>query len=144
MGKIKNLVKFMPYKLSDSNKLVQLTTIPYQLPGLILDQFFDGIITCDGKLVLYYNFKRSFALAICSWWAKIISEPWPRTEKGCVVSFFWNGKGLVHQAILNRGQTVTADVYSGKCWIAAKSNLTIWLWFVDAHYFIRTKLGHIQ
>lgn len=56
---IKKLDKWIPHRLSDSNKIVRLTIANSLLARNANDPFIDRIVTCDEKWVDYDNSRRS-------------------------------------------------------------------------------------
>ncbi|OAD62845.1 Histone-lysine N-methyltransferase SETMAR [Eufriesea mexicana] len=58
IGKVKEMDKWVPHELTERNKLAQLNVCSSLLIRYHREPFFDRIITCDDKWVLYDNRKR--------------------------------------------------------------------------------------
>lgn len=74
LGKRWKLSKWVPYELSETNKLQRLTICSSLLSHHNLVPFFDRMLTCDEKWIMYCNKKRTY-----HWLAS--SDPVPMTPK---------------------------------------------------------------
>ncbi|XP_065664780.1 histone-lysine N-methyltransferase SETMAR-like [Hydra vulgaris] len=111
LGKRWKLSKWVPYGLSKTNKLQRLTICSSLLSRHNLMPFFDRMLTCDEKWIMYCNKKRTY-----HWLAS--NDPVPMTAKPSIhqqkvlLCVWWTTAGIVHYELLPSGQTITAEIYS--------------------------------
>ena len=73
--------------------------------------FFDRMLMCDEKWIMYCNKKRTY-----HWLAS--NDPVPMTPKPSIhqqkvlLCVWWTTAGIVHYELLPSGQTITAEIYS--------------------------------
>ena len=115
MGKVQKCGAWVPHVLSDNNKNHQATTSA----GLLArhrsthghkQQFLFAIVTGDEKWCLYINMKqRKEWLSSCKQATpRVKQDLHPRKTMLCV---WWDWEGIIHFELLERNQTVTAELY---------------------------------
>ena len=113
LGKRWKLSKWVPYELSETNKLQRLTICSSLLSRHNLVPFFDRMLTCDEKWIMYCNIKRTY-----HWLSS--NDPLPMTPKPSIhqqkilLCVWWTTVGIMHYEFLPSGQTITAEIYSAQ------------------------------
>lgn len=113
LGKRWKLSKWVPYELNEANKLQRLTICTSLLSRHNLAPFFDRMLTCDEKWIMYSNKKRAH-----HWLSS--NDPLPLTAKPSIhqekmlLCVWWTTAGIVHFELLPSGQTITAEIYSAQ------------------------------
>lgn len=110
IGKTYKAGIWVPYELSDSQKLMRLTICTSLLSRYENESFLDRIITGDEKWVLYDNPKRKRQ------WLSAGEAPMPTVKmdfrrKKILLCVWWGQTGIIHYEVLEPGQTVTAQLY---------------------------------
>lgn len=110
IGKVKKMDKWIPHELTERNKLDRLNVCSSLLTRFNRDPFFDRIITCDEKWVLYDNRKR------CARWLDrdeaCAHTPRPSLHpRKILITVWWNVTGVIHYSFLRTGMTITAEKY---------------------------------
>ena len=112
-GRTWKLSKWVPYELSESNIEARLTIAKQLLSRHMKLRFFDQIVTCDEKWILYDNRKRSH-----HWLSKDqepILVPRPNLhQKKVLFCIWWSTSGIVYYELLQSGLTITKEIYSGQ------------------------------
>ena len=93
--KVKKMDKWVPHELTERNKQDRLNVCSSLLTRFHREPFFDRIITCDEKWVLYDNRKR------CARWL----------DRKILITVLWNVTGVIHYSFLQTGETITAEKY---------------------------------
>ncbi|XP_035739232.1 histone-lysine N-methyltransferase SETMAR-like [Vespa mandarinia] len=110
IGKVKKMDKWMPHELTERNKLDRLNVCSSLLTRFNRDPFFNRIITCDEKWVLYDNRKR------CARWLDR-DETFAHTPRPSLlpwkilITVWWNVTGVMDYSFLRTGMTITAEKY---------------------------------
>ncbi|XP_026828885.1 histone-lysine N-methyltransferase SETMAR-like [Ooceraea biroi] len=110
IGKIKKLDKWVPHELTDAQQAQRLEASLSLLSRHKNESFFNRIVTCDEKWILYDNRKRSHQ------WLNA-DEP-PRhhakpnvTQKKLMVTVWWSRSGVFYYNFMKPGTSITAEVY---------------------------------
>lgn len=111
IGKINRCGKWVPHQLSESNKATRVTMAGILLRSSNSKGFFNSIITSDEKWICYDNNIRKRQ------WLSPGQPPKPMPKRDIhgkknLLCIWWNSQGLVYFEVLEKGQTVTADLYS--------------------------------
>ena len=110
IGKVKKMDKWVPHELTERNKLDRLNVCSSLLIRFHREPFFDRIITCDKKWVLYDNRKR------CARWLNrneaCAHTPRPSLHpRKILITVWWNVTGVIHYSFLRTEETITAEKY---------------------------------
>lgn len=110
IGKTKKLEKWVPYELTEKHINRRYEVCSKHLQRTAILPFFDRIVTCDEKWILYDNRKRS------GQWLDHDQTPahFPKPKlhpKKVMVTVWWSAAGLIHHSFLNSGETITAEKY---------------------------------
>ncbi|XP_035742750.1 histone-lysine N-methyltransferase SETMAR-like [Vespa mandarinia] len=107
---VKKMDKWIPHELTERNKLDHLNVCLSLLTRFNRDPFFDRIITCDEKWVLYDNRKR------CARWhdrdeACVHIPRLSLHPRKILITVWWNVTGKIHYSFLRTEMTITAEKY---------------------------------
>ena len=103
--------KWVPYELSETNKRFTICSSLRYRHNLV--PFLDRMLTCDEKLIMYCNKKRTY-----HWLAS--SDPAPMTPKPRIhqqkvlLCVWWTTAGIVHYELLPSGLPISAEIYSAQ------------------------------
>jgi histone-lysine N-methyltransferase SETMAR len=100
----------VPNELREDQKAHRMTVCNSLLNRHDREPFLEQIVTGDEKWVLYENPKRR------SQWLLKGQQPVPTPKPGLhprkvLLCIWWDWRGIIHQELLDEGQTVTADIY---------------------------------
>ena len=110
LGKRWKLSKWVPHDLTAENKLQRFNTSFSHLSRQKIEPFFDRILTCDEKWIMYSNSKRTHH------WLST-NDCVPQTskrqimQKKLLLCVWWTSEGIIHHEFLKVGETITADIY---------------------------------
>ena len=109
-GMVWKLEKWIPHKLSESNKLQRFSICSSLLLQHENDPFLSRIITCDEKWLWYDCSARS------GQWVKKDKPPGKVAKrdihsKKLMVSVWWSKAGIIHYEFLKPGQTIDSENY---------------------------------
>ena len=110
IGKVSKLGVWLPHALSEKNKADDLLIATSLLSWQRQDPFLDKIITGDEKWITYNNVARR------SQWVDRDKSPQPDPKaelhgKKIMLCMWWDSHGIIYFELLNRTETVTADLY---------------------------------
>lgn len=110
IGKVKKLDKWVPHELTENQKNRRFEVSSSLLLRNKNDPFFDRIVTCDEKWILYDNQRRSAQRLDRDEAPKHFPKP-KLHQKKVMVTVWWSEAGLIHYSFLNPGETITAENY---------------------------------
>ncbi|CAO4387804.1 unnamed protein product [Caenorhabditis nigoni] len=110
IGKSNRCGKFVPHNLSPANKAARVALSGIRLHRSKNSGFFDSLVTSDEKWIEYDNTVRKRQWLSTGEQAKTTPKPEIHGKK-VMLCVWWNSKGLVYFEVLEKGQTVTADLY---------------------------------
>ena len=108
--KSKKLDKWMPHALNDNKKNRRFEVSFTLLLRNKNDPFFERIVTCDEKWILYNNQRR-----LAQWLdGGEAPQHFPKPklhQKKVMVTVWWSAAGFINHSFLNPGETITAEKY---------------------------------
>lgn len=110
IGKVHREGVWVPHELTQGNKDMRVTICRNLLVRNEKSPFLEQIVTGDEKWIVYTNNKRK------KQWLSPKEHPIPTPKQEpfpmkVMLSIWWNFKGVVHYELLERGKTITADLY---------------------------------
>ena len=104
------LNRWLPHSLTAYDKRRRVDACTKLLAEYKKDPFFNRLITCDEKWVLYDNSVRGGS------WSKVGDRAAGTPKQGLtsrkiLLCVFWDRSGVVHHEYLKSGETLTAEVY---------------------------------
>uniref|UniRef100_A0A0N5CHJ6 HTH_48 domain-containing protein n=1 Tax=Strongyloides papillosus TaxID=174720 RepID=A0A0N5CHJ6_STREA len=110
IGKTKKIDKWVPHELNDYQKLRRYEVCSSLILRNKNDPFFDRLITCDGKWILYDNSKRSGQWLDKDEAPKQFPKP-KLSPKKLLISVWWSAAGIIHYEFLKPGETIDSVSY---------------------------------
>ena len=107
---MKKFNKWVPHELSNNQK-----KHCYKVSSLLLlrnnnNLFFDQIVTCDKKWVLYDNWQCSAQWLDTNEAPRQFPQP-QLHQKKVMLTVWWSAAGLIHCSFLNAGETIMSEKY---------------------------------
>lgn len=110
IGKVSKANVWVPHKLSEGNKVNRMNTCQLLLQRHSAGAFFDRLIAADEKWILYDNPKRKRSWVSANEPPLCTAKPGLHPKK-VLLCVWWGICGIIHFELLERGQTVNADLY---------------------------------
>ena len=111
IGKVKNLDKWVPHDLTENQKNHCLEVSSALMLCNSYEPFFDQIVVCYEKWILYNNWQQPAQWL--DWEDALKHFPKPNVhQKIVMVTVWWSAAGLIHYSFLSPGETVTFEKYA--------------------------------
>lgn len=110
IGKTCKLEKWIPYDLTDDQKINRVTICNSLLSRHEKCIFLNRLLTSDEKWVAYDNSKRGRVWTDRGGPSTSTAKPSIHAKKH-LLCVWWSGYGIVHWELLNTGQTINAGLY---------------------------------
>ncbi|MEZ0498462.1 hypothetical protein [Sphingomonas sp. IW22] len=110
IGKRWKISKWVPHALTSENRLQRLTMCYSHISRLKIEPFFDRILTCDEKWLMYTNPKRRH-----HWLSPTDALPQvPKAglfSKKILLCVWWTCGGIIHHEYLKMKETINSNIY---------------------------------
>ena len=111
IGKVKNLDRWVPRDLTERQKNRCLEESSALKLCNSYEPFFDHIVVCYEKWILYNNWQQPAQWLNWEEAPKHFLKP-TLHQKKVVVTVWWSSAGLIHYSFLSPGETVTFEKYA--------------------------------
>jgi histone-lysine N-methyltransferase SETMAR len=110
MGYTCKLDKWVPYQLSDFNKINRVFACKRLLEKNRMEPFLDRMVTCDEKWVYYDNSSRKKSWSAPAESAQTVAKR-GLTNKKVLLCVWWDMRGIIYSEFLKSGQTIDSNIY---------------------------------
>ena len=110
LGRRWKLSVWVPHELSEHNMQTRLRIAKGLLSRHRNCRFFDQVVTCDEKWLLYDNRKRSHHWLSSRDEPIMVAKP-ELHQKKVLLCIWWSTNGIIHYELLPSGKTITKEVY---------------------------------